>query len=217
MRRSRRIYKRKTRSNVETLIILIGAIVILSVAFYMAREKSYLPPIDIEKETQTQNISKEKIVEAEEEKKEEASQSIAEMQTVTAEVKSPIVETPSPQKPVETPVSSPPKEQPAKKESETIAEKPVPVPQKQEAPPIVQNTAPPKTGTVFTVQVGYFSNEANARSLAKEIEGKGFQAFLITHNNAFKVQVGAYSTRPQAEEASRQLKNLGYEIWLTER
>ena len=44
MRKASRIYKRKSRSNLETLIILIGAIIILSVAFYLAREKSYIPP-----------------------------------------------------------------------------------------------------------------------------------------------------------------------------
>ena len=57
MRRSRRIYKRKTRSNLETLIILVGAIVILSVAFYMAREKATAYSSGTESERQS--LSKE--------------------------------------------------------------------------------------------------------------------------------------------------------------
>ncbi|HOF02493.1 MAG TPA: hypothetical protein PLT58_00785, partial [Atribacterota bacterium] len=54
MRRTRRIYKRQTRSNLETLIILIGAIIILSVAFYMAREKSFLPPKEFKVEEEAE-------------------------------------------------------------------------------------------------------------------------------------------------------------------
>lgn len=73
------------------------------------------------------------------------------------------------------------------------------------------------SGLVYTVQVGYFSVESNARGLATEIERHGFQAFLLKHNNAYKVQVGAYQTREQAERTSQQLKNLGYEIWITQR
>ena len=69
MRRSRRIYKRKTRSNIETLIILMGAIVILSVAFYMAREKSYLPPLELESEQQT--IAKKEITKLNQEEQRE--------------------------------------------------------------------------------------------------------------------------------------------------
>ena len=44
MRKASRIYKRKSRSNLETFIILIGAIIILGVAFNLARDRSYIPP-----------------------------------------------------------------------------------------------------------------------------------------------------------------------------
>jgi len=44
LRKASRIYKRKSRSNLETFIILIGAIIILGVAFYLARDRGYLPP-----------------------------------------------------------------------------------------------------------------------------------------------------------------------------
>ncbi|GAI78272.1 unnamed protein product, partial [marine sediment metagenome] len=42
MRKASRIYKRKSRSNLETFIILIGAIIILGVAFNLARDRSYI-------------------------------------------------------------------------------------------------------------------------------------------------------------------------------
>ncbi|GAH09207.1 unnamed protein product, partial [marine sediment metagenome] len=44
MRKASRIYRRKSRSNLETFIILIGAIIILGVAFNLARDRSYIPP-----------------------------------------------------------------------------------------------------------------------------------------------------------------------------
>jgi len=73
------------------------------------------------------------------------------------------------------------------------------------------------SGPVYTVQVGYFSIENNARGLAKEIEDYGYQTYVLEQDSAYKVQVGAYPVRAQAEKASQELKNLGYEIWVTQR
>ncbi len=212
MRRSRRIYKRKTRSNLETLIILVGAIVILSVAFYMAREKSYLPPLELESEQQT--IAKKETIKLSEEKQIEPEELI--VPAVPADKKPAESEISTPPKPVEKEASSPPKEQVVQKESNLTTGQAPSVPPKQE-PPVRQVETPAPSGTAYTVQVGYFTLEANARSLAKEIENRGFQVFVIKHNNSYKVQVGAYPMRGQAEEAAQQLKKLGYEIWITQR
>ena len=212
MRRSRRIYKRKTRSNLETLIILVGAIVILSVAFYMAREKSYLPPVELELERQS--ISKEEAVKLSEEEQKETEQLI--IPDISIGEKLPEPETVIPQKPAEKEIPAQPTEQAVQKESGVPAGQPVSVPPKQETPVTqIETQAPP--GSAYTVQVGFFSLEANARGLAKEIENKGYQVFVIKHNDSFKVQVGAYSSREQAEEASRQLKRMDYETWVTQR
>ena len=212
MRRSRRIYKRKTRSNLETLIILVGAIVILSVAFYMAREKSYLPPVELESERQS--LSKEEVIKLSKEEQKEIEQSI--IPDASTAQKLPETETSIPQKPTEKVIPAQPTEQVVQKESGVPAEQPVSEPPKQETPVArVETQAPP--GSAYTVQVGFFSNEANARGLAKEIENKGYQVFVIKHNNSFKVQVGAYASREQAEEASRQLKRMDYETWVTQR
>ena len=117
-------------------------------------------------------------------------------------------------KPAEKSIPVQPTEQVAHKDSVPV--KPVSVPPKQEIPLAqVETQAPP--GSAYTVQVGFFSLEANARGLAKEIENKGYQVFVIKHNDSFKVQVGAYSSREQAEEASRQLKRMDYETWVTQR
>ncbi|MDD3655633.1 MAG: SPOR domain-containing protein [Atribacterota bacterium] len=214
MRRTRRIYKRKTRSNLETLIILVGAIVILSIAFYMAREKSFLPPEKLESEQQT--ISREEMVKVGEEEQREIDQLIA--QDIPNGERPTESEAPIPQKPVEREVSSQTTEQMAQKESDLVSRQTVttPTPPKQEVSVSQTETVTP-SGTVYTIQVGYFSIESNARDLAREIENRGFQTFVIEHNKAFKVQVGAYSLRAQAEEASQQLKRMGYETWITQR
>jgi len=212
LRRSRRIYKRKTRSNIETLIILMGAIVILSVAFYMAREKSYLPPLELESEQQT--IAKNEITKLNQEEQREPEELIVpDVPAVKKPSESEISVTP---KPVEKEASIPAKEQVVQKESNLTTGQAPSVPPKQE-PPVRQVETPAPSGTVYTVQVGYFTLEANARSLAKEIENRGFQVLVIKHNNSYKVQVGAYPMRGQAEEAAQQLKKLGYEIWITQR
>lgn len=212
MRRSRRIYKRKTRSNLETLIILVGAIVILSVAFYMAREKSYLPPVELESDRQS--ISKEEVVKLSEEGQKETEQSI--IPDVSTGEKLPKPETVIPQKPVEEEIPAQPPERVVQKENEVPTSQPVSAPPKQETP-VVQAEIQAPSGSSYTVQVGFFSLEANARGLAKEIENKGYQVFVIKHNNSFKVQVGAYTSQEQAEEASRQLKRMDYETWVTQR
>ena len=208
MRRTRRIYKRQTRSNLETLIILIGAIVILSVAFYMAREKSFLPPKEFTAEQEP--IVREELVKASEEEK----QSNDELFTQNEILVEPPETAPSKAVEKESPALS--IEQTSPKISDVPAKPAVTTPPKQETSAQKNETAL-SSGSAFTVQVGFFSVESNARSLAREIESRGYQAFVIRQNNSFKVQIGAYSTRGQAEEALEQLKRFGYETWLTQR
>ncbi len=224
MRRSRRIYKRKSRSNLETLIILVGAIIILSVAFYMAREKSFLPPEETISEQQNV-MEEEKVPESEIDQKtmeellaqnsvgtdrEEISAQMASDQEDT----SPAQEQDREVSQVETGIPS--AEQTSQQignaeESQASTET---VRQEQTYNEVDQSMT---SGLVYTVQVGYFSVESNARSLATEIGNHGFQTYVLKHNNAYKVQVGAYQERRQAEQASLELKRLGYEIWITQR
>lgn len=210
MRRTRRIYKRQTRSNLETLIILIGAIIILSVAFYMAREKSFLPPKEFKVEEEAE--VKEEVAKVSEDEQKAIGEIIIQSEKIAESV------TMAPQKPVEEGNSAPVIVQTPSRESEIPAKPAVTVP----AQPKPETPAPPAeikpaTGAAYTVQVGFFSIESNARNLAKEIENRGFQTFVIKQNNYFKVQVGEYPLREQAEKALQQLKNMGYETWLTQK
>ncbi len=221
MRRSRRIYKRKSRSNLETLVILIGAIIILSVAFYMAREKSFLPPEEITVEEQ--DDFGEEIVQKSEADKNAIEESLSQ--------KSPDYEEPDDQaelkqfdnsstqeeeRTAEAGIPVQTTEQTLERDSDII-EKQVVAEETEQEQTYTEVTELKESATVYTVQVGYFSVENNARGLARDIEGHGFQTHVLKHNDAYKVQVGAYQAREQAETASLRLKELGYEIWVTQR
>ena len=196
MRKASRIYKRKSRSNLETLIILIGAIIILGVAFYLARERSYIPPeeqviVEEEKEEAPaievpievpQKITVEKVEEG------EVSPEIEIKKEVTSEEKPPVTEPAM----VKTPEAE--SEINVLKESEIVSEK-----------------------KIYTVQVGAFSAERNALNLAKEIKGKGYQTYVIKGETLYKVQVGEFSSYQEAQNISQKLKELGYPIFITTR
>ncbi len=158
MRKASRIYKRKSRSNLETFIILIGAIIILGVAFNLARDRSYIPPeepIIVEEEKVESPVIKvpvvlpqKETVEKVEEKEKFPEEEIK--KEVTIEEESLLTE-PSV---IKTPKVEP--EVKAVKESEIVSDK-----------------------RVYTVQVGAFSKEKNAQNLAKEIRDKGYQTYVV--------------------------------------
>ncbi len=196
MRKASRIYKRKSRSNLETFIILIGAIIILGVAFNLARDRSYIPPEEptIVKEEKAESpvikvpveLPQKETMEKVEEKEKSPEEEIK--KEVTTEEKPPLTE-PSTTK---TPEVEP--EVKVVKESETVSDK-----------------------KIYTVQVGAFSKEKGAQSLAKEIRDKGYQTYVIKGKTLYKVQVGEFKTLDEAKAISEKLKKLGYEIWTTTR
>ena len=210
----------------ETLIILIGAIIILSIAFYMAREKSFVPPEEVMIEQQM-SVTEGKIDKSDSEQKEIEDSLAQDSAGTDREIT------------IEQDVSEQDMHAAAPGQERVLEEEPPILSAEQSLPQTGNDTEPQSVSeslgqelassqeqtydgidessiseSVYTVQVGYFSIESNARGLAEEIESHGFQSFLLKHNNAYKVQVGAYQTREQAEKASQQLKNLGYEIWL---
>jgi len=176
----------------------------------MAREKSFLPPKEFKVEEEAE--VKEEVAKVGEDEQKAIGEIIIQSEKIAESV------TMAPQKPVEEGNSAPVIVQTPSRESEIPAKPAVTVP----AQPKPETPAPPAeikpaTGAAYTVQVGFFSIESNARNLAKEIENRGFQTFVIKQNNYFKVQVGQYPLREQAEKALQQLKNMGYETWLTQK
>jgi cell division septation protein DedD len=196
MRKASRIYKRKSRSNLETFIILIGAIIILGIAFNLARDRSYIPPeeptIVEEEKVESPAIEapvalpqKETEVKVEEKEKSPEEEIAKE---VTSEEKPPVT-VPS----VTTTVKVEP-EVTVVKESEIVTDK-----------------------KMYTIQVGAFSKEMSAQNLAKEIRDKGYQTDVVKGKTLYKVQVGEFKTSEEANAISEKLKKLGYEIWITTR
>ena len=195
MRKASRIYKRKSRSNLETFIILIGAIIILGVAFHLARDRSYIPPenqitIAEKEEAPVREVlveSPSKIT-VEEIKENTEPAEIEIKKEATPEVNTPLIEP----KVVNTPKVEPEAE--VIKESEISAEK-----------------------KVYTIQVGAFSTEVNARNLAQEIRDKGYQTYVVKGTNLYKVQVGEFKSNQEAQNISQKLKELGYPFFITSR
>jgi len=196
MRKASRIYKRKSRSNLETFIILIGAIIILGVAFNLARDRSYIPPekptiVEEEKaespiiKVPVESLQKETVEKVEEKEKSPEEEIKKE---VTPEEKPPLTEP--------TTIQTPKVESEVKiiEESETVSDK-----------------------KVYTVQVVALSKEEGAQKLAKEIRDKGYQTYIIKGKTLYKVQVGEFKTSEEAKAISEKLEKLGYETWITTR
>lgn len=196
MRKASRIYKRKSRSNLETFIILIGAIIILGVAFNLARDRSYIPPEEttiVEEEKTESPVIKAPV---ELPQKETVGKVEEKEKSPEEEIKKEVV--PTEKLPVTVPsVTTTLKVEPEVeviKESETVSDK-----------------------NVYTVQVGAFSKEEGAQNLAKKIRAKGYQTYVIKGKTLYKVQVGEFKTLDEAKAISETLKKLGYEIWVTTR
>lgn len=178
----------------------------------MAREKSFLPPEEMKLEQP--DVFEEELVQ-----KSEVDQKAIEELLAKG---SPAREVPSEQETLEQPspvareTLQQPIQQAVQEDSDTAASQTITerASQQETISEIEESVV---SGSAYTVQVGYFSVESNARGLATEIENHGFQTHILKHNDAYKVQVGAYQMREQAEKASQELKNLGYEIWVTQR
>jgi cell division septation protein DedD len=77
--------------------------------------------------------------------------------------------------------------------------------------PGVPQTVPAATSSkqLFRVQVGAFSSEVNAQSLAGELRDKGYQV-LVVPGSLHRVQVGAFAERSNAETLKRELESKGF-------
>ncbi|MEO8156766.1 MAG: SPOR domain-containing protein [Betaproteobacteria bacterium] len=100
-----------------------------------------------------------------------------------------------------------PKSEASRQETRT-APKPV---QKREVKPAAANHAPAGDES-FVVQLGAFSNAANARALQKKLQDNKFKAYTELVKNAggdrTRVRVGPYGSREAAEKARDRLKSM---------
>lgn len=75
---------------------------------------------------------------------------------------------------------------------------------------------PTESGGLYRVQVGAFSNKANASNYLAKIEASGFDGFLVESNGLYKVQVGAFKSKGNAEAYMNKVKTNGYEAIIVE-
>ncbi|MBA7544924.1 hypothetical protein ES705_37285 [subsurface metagenome] len=196
MRKASRIYKRKSRSNLETFIILIGAIIILGAAFNLARDRSYIPPeepIVMEEEKVESPVIKAPVELPQKETVEKVEEN---EKFPEEEIKKEV-----------TPEEKPPLTEPSVVKTPTV----------EPGVKIVKESGIVSDKKVYTVQVGAFSKEEGAQRLAKEIRDKGYQTYVIKGKTLYKVQVGEFKISEEAKAISEKLKKLGYEIWITTR
>jgi DedD protein len=114
-----------------------------------------------------------------------------------------------------TPQPRPPAEQ--TRNPEPIPE-PNPEPKIEEDPPAIvaaQTTAPAKSETgMWAVQLGSFSDQANAERLAADLRSQGYAAFLsrlqTSANLLHRVRVGPQENRESAESIAAQLEKIGH-------
>jgi DedD protein len=112
---------------------------------------------------------------------------------------------------VEKPEPAPPKAKPAPKKAKQ------PAPAKEEKQPLVVKSAPApeekpaKDSNAWVVQVGSFSNSANALKLRDKLRTRGFSAFVekleSDGNIVFRVRVGPELKREIAESLRDKLQN----------
>jgi hypothetical protein len=64
--------------------------------------------------------------------------------------------------------------------------------------------------TEYKVQVGSFSNKANAERRVADLKKKGIQSFIFEEDGQWKVQAGSYTLKQNAMNRSDQIENLGF-------
>jgi DedD protein len=114
------------------------------------------------------------------------------------------------------PAPSGPVVSPAKTETVPLRPAPVPValpkaetPKPEPGPAPVQ---PAKTSEDFVVQLGAFSNAANAKALQRKLQENKFKAYTEVIKNPggerTRVRVGPYDSREAAEKARQRMRSL---------
>jgi DedD protein len=115
-------------------------------------------------------------------------------------------------------VDNTPKAQPPAEPTRNPEPKPEPEPKNEQDPPATvaaQTTKPAESATgMWAVQLGSFSDQANAERLAADLRSQGYAAFLsrlqTSANLLHRVRVGPQESRESAENIAAQLQKNGH-------
>lgn len=75
--------------------------------------------------------------------------------------------------------------------------------------------AAPADDSLYRVQCGAFSKEANAESFAKALQKDGFPTYIVAVSGLYKVQCGAFKDKANADNLLSTLKKKGYAAYVT--
>ena len=67
---------------------------------------------------------------------------------------------------------------------------------------------------LYRVQVGAYSIKANADKQLKDVQSKGFSAFVTRSGGLYKVQVGAYGVKANADAMLAKMKKAGFSAFI---
>jgi DedD protein len=94
---------------------------------------------------------------------------------------------------------------------------PKPAPKVTAKPTAPASKAPPPG---FAVQLGSFTEQANATRYATRIKGAGFNAFVVrgaaANGSIYRVYSGPEATRDAADQLAGKLKSAGYSVMVVE-
>ncbi len=110
----------------------------------------------------------------------------------------------------------PPTAQKAEKSPPVVEKKPEPAQKVVESAPMPQVKPPPAASTtgMWAVQLGSFSNKANAEKLAADLRKQGYAAFLsqlaTDSGQLHRVRIGPQKDRDSAEAMAKRLAKAGH-------
>jgi cell division septation protein DedD len=90
-----------------------------------------------------------------------------------------------------------------------------PSPAAKESAPDTALTEPPGRG--YVVQVAAVRRRAEAETIARRLNAKGYRTFVTTSGDNFRIRVGKYGERSAAEAIARQLeREERFKPWITQ-
>lgn len=85
----------------------------------------------------------------------------------------------------------------------------------EEAKVIAEHFGMNETPIYYRVQTGAYKILANARRMARKLEGKGVTTYMVKSDGYYKVQVGAYLDIENARRQAIKLENMGFDTYIT--
>lgn len=116
-----------------------------------------------------------------------------------------------------TPTPSP---DPTPTPEETASPDATPTPESTDEPtPTPAPTATPVSKIIYRVRVGSYDSQDTARSLATELNGRGYSTSVVIDRSGdktlYQIQVGAFRDEKTAKDTQKELKTNGYEATIS--